>query len=110
MVMKDTLSYEKIIREIRPDIIVHGDKWRGKGREDLINDNPNVDSNNSLSFKKFEDVNSFFMNNSVKDRMKQIFEDADDIQGMMCENADKIKKDMFDRLPGHIRFDKNLNK
>lgn len=80
------------------------------GREDLINDNPNVDSNNSLSFKKFEDVNSFFMNNSVKDRMKQIFEDADDIQGMMCENSDKIKKDMFDRLPGHIRFDKDLNK
>lgn len=28
VVVQDTLSYQKILRELRPDIVVHGDDWR----------------------------------------------------------------------------------
>ena len=28
VVVQDTLSYRKILRELRPDIVVHGDNWR----------------------------------------------------------------------------------
>lgn len=79
-------------------------------REDLILGNENVDKNNVLTFKKFEDINEFFKKQDIKDRMKQIFIDADDIQGQMCENADMIKKDIYDRLPNNIKYDKELNK
>ena len=48
-------------------------------RSDLIYDNPNVDSNNDLIFKRFEDINSFFNNADIKARMQQIFIDADDV-------------------------------
>ncbi|MBP3487054.1 MAG: phosphoenolpyruvate mutase [Roseburia sp.] len=33
VVKKDSLSYEKVISELRPDYVVHSDRWRGKSRE-----------------------------------------------------------------------------
>lgn len=36
VVKKDSLGYEKIIADIRPDIVVHGDNWNSKTREKLI--------------------------------------------------------------------------
>ena len=79
-------------------------------RSDLIYDNPNVDSNNDLIFKRFEDINSFFNNADIKARMQQIFIDADDVQGQMCEAADEIKKNIYEQLPTNVKFDKELNK
>lgn len=36
VVKKDTVSYEKIIAELRPDYVVHSDRWRGKLREKVL--------------------------------------------------------------------------
>lgn len=36
VVKKDTLSYDKIIKEIRPDIVAHGDVWGGKTKENIL--------------------------------------------------------------------------
>lgn len=80
------------------------------GKKDLIDTNPNVDSDTGMSFKKLEDINSFFKNSDVQARMTQLFIDADDVQGQMCENADMIKKEIFERLPSNVKFDKELNK
>lgn len=77
---------------------------------DLISGNENVDANSPLKFKKFEELNPYFKDADVKARMVQIFQDADEIQGEMCENSDKIKKDIYDKLPVTVRFDKDLNK
>ena len=79
-------------------------------RSDLIYSNPNVDSNNNLTFKKLEDINSFFNDANIKARMQQIFIDADDVQGQMCDAADEIKKNIYEQLPTNIKFDKDLNK
>ena len=35
VVKKDSLSYEKVIRELRPDYVVHSDRWRGKTKEKI---------------------------------------------------------------------------
>lgn len=80
------------------------------GREDLITGNENYDADNPLKFKKFEDINPFFADDNVKAKMQQIFIDADEIQGELCKNADMIKKDIFQKLPASVKFDKDLNK
>lgn len=36
VVKKDTLSYDSIIKELKPDYVVHGDNWRGKSKEKLL--------------------------------------------------------------------------
>lgn len=80
------------------------------GKEDLIESNENYDKNNPLKFRKFEVANTYFDNKDVKAKMIQIFEDADDVQTQMCENADMIKKTIFQKLPISVRFDKDTNK
>ena len=80
------------------------------GKEDLITGNENFDKDNPLKFKKLEDINPVFDDESVRGKMQQIFMDADEIQGLMCENADMIKKDIFMKLPASVRYDKELNK
>lgn len=79
-------------------------------RGELITGNENYDSNSPLKFKKFEDMNTYFKDDDVRAMMKQIFEDADEIQGEMCENADAIKKDVYEKLPTAVRYDKEMNK
>ena len=80
------------------------------GKEDLILGNENYDKNNPLKFKKFEEINPYFDNDVIRGKMQQIFMDADEIQGEMCENADVIKKDIYEKLPITVKFDKDLNK
>ena len=80
------------------------------GREDLISSNENYDKDNPLKFKKLEDINRYFDNDDARDKMKQIFIDADEVQGEMCGCADEIKKTIFNKLPTTIRYDKELNK
>lgn len=80
------------------------------GRTDLITSNPNYDSQQPLKFRKLEDANAGFDNDDVRAKMKQIFEDADEVQGDMCQNADMIKIDIYDKLPASVKYDKKLNK
>lgn len=80
------------------------------GMGNLISGNENVDANTPLKFKKFEDVNPYFKDANAKARMEQIFKDADEIQGEMCTNADMIKKNVYEKLPATVRYDKDLNK
>ena len=80
------------------------------GRSDLITSNENYDANNPLKFKKLEAINPFFDDDNVKAKMQQIFADADDVQGQMCEAADMIKKDIYEKLPISVRYDKDMNK
>ena len=80
------------------------------GRDDLITGNENYDANSPLKFKKLEDLNTYFDNDDIRARMKQIFQDADEVQGELCENADKIKKDIYEKLPVAVRYDKDMNK
>lgn len=80
------------------------------GKEELVSGNENVDPNAPLKFKKFEDLNTYFKDQDVKARMTQLFQDADEIQGEMCENADIIKKDIYNKLPVSVRYDKDINK
>lgn len=79
-------------------------------RTDLITGNPNYDADNPLKFKKFEVANPFFANDDAKARMKQIFQDADEVQGEMCAAADMIKIDIFEKLPASVKFDKKDNR
>lgn len=79
-------------------------------REDLITGNSNYDTNCPLKFKKFEDLLPFFKSPGAKARMQQLFIDADDVQGQMCQNADMIKKTIYENLPNNVKFDKELNK
>ena len=36
VVKKDSLSYDKVIEQLRPDIVVHSDHWRGKSKEKIV--------------------------------------------------------------------------
>lgn len=36
VIKKDTLSYESVIKQLQPDIVVHSDQWRGNSRERLL--------------------------------------------------------------------------
>lgn len=80
------------------------------GKEDLITGNENYDKGSPLKFRKFEEANEYFKDANAKARMVQIFQDADEIQGEMCENADMIKHDIYEKLPISVRYDKDMNK
>lgn len=79
-------------------------------RSDLIMTNPNYDHSQPLKFKKLEDANAGFDNDDVRAQMKQIFKDADEVQGEMCQNSDMIKIDIYEKLPAEVKYDKKLNK
>lgn len=80
------------------------------GKGELVTSNENYDKDNPLKFKKFEDIVPFFNDENARGKMQQIFMDADEVQGLMCENADMIKKDIYMKLPTSVRYDKELNK
>lgn len=78
------------------------------GRDDIVN-GVLEDKNITVSFKKLEDCYEYFANKDAKDVMTDIFQQADETQGQMCENADAIK-DKFDLLPESVRYDSKTNK
>ena len=79
-------------------------------REDLILNNANYDPETPLAFKKLEDINSNFKNEDIKNKMINIFIEADAVQKEMCDNADMIKIHYYNKLPDEIRFDGKENK
>ena len=78
------------------------------GRDDIVNGVLD-DKNITVSFKKLEDCYEYFTSKDAKDVMTDIFQQADETQGQMCENADAIK-DKFDLLPESVRYDSKTNK
>ena len=79
-------------------------------RSDLILNNKNYDPETPLVFKNLEDINPNFKNLDIKRKMIDIFVEADEVQGEMCDNADMIKKHYYNKLPDEIRFDGKENK
>ena len=63
-----------------------------------------------VNFKSLEDTNAYFKSKDVRDVMIDIFQQADEVQGMICENADKIKYDYYEMLPAEVRYDSKTNK
>lgn len=60
----------------------------------------------TLNVKTLEEINSKFDDDGVRDRMKQIWSDADEIQGDICVNADAIKLDCYESVDESVRFSK----
>jgi hypothetical protein len=79
-------------------------------REDLILNNSNYDPDTLLAFKKLEDINTNFKNEDIKNKMINIFIEADAVRKEMCDNADMIKIHYYNKLPDEIRFDGKENK
>lgn len=80
------------------------------GKEALITGNENYDKDCPLKFKKLEDTNRFFDDDNVRAKLAQVFADADEVQSEICENSDAIKKDIFQKLPVSVKYDKDMNK
>lgn len=80
-------------------------------REDLIFDNPNFSVKDSLlTFRKFEDIYPILNNDDARRRMIAIFNEADIIQGEMCEASDMIKKTFYEQLPPLVKYEKDGNR
>lgn len=79
------------------------------GREDLVNE-VMEDKNITVHFKKLEDCYDYFKSKDAHDVMVDIFAQADETQAQMCENADAIKKDIYETLPSDVRYDSKTNK
>lgn len=79
-------------------------------KEYLILENENYDRDNPLIFKNLEDLNPAFNNEDIRAQMKQIFIDADECQGNICNSADQIKIFIFNKLPDSIKFYPKTNK
>lgn len=78
------------------------------GRDDIVK-RVLEDKNITVSFKKLEDCYAYFSSKDARDVMVDIFQQADETQGEMCENADAIK-DKYDLLPESVRYDPKTNK
>lgn len=63
-----------------------------------------------MKFSNLEDDNEYFAKSDTKAMLIDIFQQADETQGAICENADKIKKDYYDMLPTELKFDSKTNK
>lgn len=68
------------------------------------------DKNITMKFSDLADGNEYFANPDTKAMLVDIFQQADETQGEICENADKIKKDIYDMLPTELKFDSKTNK
>lgn len=60
----------------------------------------------TLSIKTLEQVNPKFDNDVARAKFKQLWADADEIQGEICTNADKIKIDCFESVDESVRYSK----
>ena len=79
------------------------------GRNDIV-ESVLEDKNITINFKPLEEINQKFSNPDVKTKLTYIFQQADECQGEMCKNADMIKKDIYDRLPTSVMYNKDTNK
>jgi len=64
----------------------------------------------SITIPALEDENSYFAQEGKQDIIADIFNQADEVQGQICQAADKVKIDLYGELPDNIRFDSKMNK
>lgn len=79
------------------------------GRDDIVS-SVLEDKNVTINFKKLEDINPKFADDNMKTKLTYLFKEADECQEDMCQNADMIKKNIYDQLPDSIRYSKDSNK
>ena len=56
------------------------------------------------------DENSYFGKEGSREIMADVFQQADEVQGQICQAADKVKIELYNELPDTIRFDAKDNK
>ena len=54
--------------------------------------------------------NPYFAQEGKQEIMADIFDQADEVQGQICQASDQIKITIFGELPDHIRYDSKDNK
>ncbi len=63
-----------------------------------------------LAVPDIEDENQYFQQDNVKEIVKDIFNQAEDVQSKVKENIDIIKNDIYGSLPESVRYDAKGNK
>jgi len=63
-----------------------------------------------IEIPNLEDENEYFAKEGKKEIIADIFDQADEVQGQICQASDEIKIRIFDELPDNVRFDKDSNK
>lgn len=64
----------------------------------------------SIDIPELENENAYFAKEGSKEIMADIFDQANEVQGQICQASDEIKIRIFDELPEHIKFDPKENK
>ena len=63
-----------------------------------------------IDIPDLEDKNQYFAKNGTKDVVADIFDQADEVQGCICQASDEIKINIFNELPDNIKFDAKQNR
>lgn len=63
-----------------------------------------------IEIPTLEEENKHFAKEDTKAIVADIFQQADEVQGCICQAADKVKIDLYEELPDNVRFDPKLNK
>lgn len=64
----------------------------------------------NIDIPDLAEENSYFAQNGKQEIMADIFDQADEVQGQICQASDQIKITIFGELPDHVRYDKENNK
>lgn len=64
----------------------------------------------SITIPSLEDENPYFAQEGKPEIMADIFNQVDEVQGQICQAADKVKIDLYNELPENVRFDAKMNK
>lgn len=64
----------------------------------------------SISIPDLAVENPYFAQEGKQEIVADIFDQADQVQGQICQASDEIKIRIFDELPDHVKFDKEKNK
>lgn len=80
------------------------------GRDDVVQKTVKSDDDyDGIKFKGLDQLNPAFAPDDVREKMKQLFKDAVDVQKRIDDCAAKIKVDIYERLPAAVRYDKDQN-
>lgn len=64
----------------------------------------------SIEIPDIGEENEYFAKEERREVLTDIFNQADEVQGQICQASDEIKIRIFGELPEHIRFDSKENK
>ena len=64
----------------------------------------------TIDIPDLDKENAYFAKDGKREIMTDIFDQADEVQGQICQASDEIKIRIFGELPEHVRFDSKENK